>query len=187
MASISSSGTDLISITVQISSKGSDATVDLNNIPSSMTIGELKTKLNVRPNSRFGRLNQFENWDNQRPLSDYFVKNGESFDCVIQSVIEDEQRSSDDYDEWLLANQRSVLNKINDGSIEDDKLNKMEKIVDHMLAVIDFYNNQQTLSSSSPSPPIIRQHEQEKEQEQINNTLSNDDHRETRTSPSKDH
>ncbi|CAF1283910.1 unnamed protein product [Rotaria sp. Silwood1] len=129
MASISSSGTDLISITVQISSKGSDATVDLNNIPSSMTIGELKTKLNVRPNSRFGRLNQFENWDNQRPLSDYFVKNGESFDCVIQSVIEDEQRSSDDYDEWLLANQRSVLNKINDGSIEDDKLNKMEKIV----------------------------------------------------------
>ncbi|CAF3717089.1 unnamed protein product [Rotaria sp. Silwood1] len=48
-----------------------------------------------------------------------------------------------------------------------------------MLAVIDFYNNQQTLSSSSPSPPIIRQHEQEKEQEQINNTLSNDDHRET--------
>ncbi|CAF4940882.1 unnamed protein product, partial [Rotaria sp. Silwood1] len=72
-----------------------------------------------------------------------------------------------------------VLNKINDGSIEDDKLNKMEKIVDHMLAVIDFYNNQQTLSSSSPSPPIIRQHEQEKEQEQINNTLSNDDHRET--------
>ncbi|CAF3546091.1 unnamed protein product [Rotaria sp. Silwood1] len=41
-----------------------------------MTIGELKTKLSVRPNSRFGRLNQFENWDNQRPLSDYFVKNG---------------------------------------------------------------------------------------------------------------
>ena len=108
MASTSSSGTDLISITVQISSKGSDTTVDLNNIPLSMTIGELKTKLNVRPNSHVGRLNRFENWDNRRPLSDYFVENGESFDCVIQSNLEDKQRSFDDYDEWLLANQRSV-------------------------------------------------------------------------------
>ncbi|CAF3750597.1 unnamed protein product [Rotaria sp. Silwood1] len=89
-----------------MSSKGSDTTVDLNNIPLSMTVGELKTKLNVGPNSRFGRLNQFENWDNRRSLSDYFVETGESFDCVIQSVMEDAQRSFDDYDEWLLANRK---------------------------------------------------------------------------------
>lgn len=63
-------------------------------------------KLSVRPNSRFGRLNQFENWDNRRPLSDYFVKNGEQFICVIQCVIEDGQPNVDDYDQWLLANKK---------------------------------------------------------------------------------
>lgn len=103
MASTSSSGNDLISITVEMSSKGRNTTVDLNDITSSMTIGELKTKLNVRPNSRFGRLNQFENWDNRRSLSDYFVKNSESFQCVKQCTMEDGQPSFDDYNEWLLA------------------------------------------------------------------------------------
>lgn len=103
MASTSSSGSNLINITVEIPAKGGNTKVNLNNIPLSMTIGELKTKLKVRPNARFGRLNQFENWDNRRPLSDYFVKNGESFQCVVQCIVEDEQQSFDDYNEWLLA------------------------------------------------------------------------------------
>jgi hypothetical protein len=101
MTSTSSPDADLISIKVEVSSKGGSNTVDLNNIPSSITVGELKTKLNVRPNSRFGRVDKFENWDNRRPLSDYFVKNGEQFMCVIQCVIVESQPSFDDYDEWL--------------------------------------------------------------------------------------
>lgn len=106
MSSTSASGTDLINITVEISAMGGNKEVNLSDIPKSMTIGELKTKLSVRPNSRFGRLNRFENWDNQRPLSDYFVKNGEQFTCVIQCIIEDGQQSVDDYNQWLLANKK---------------------------------------------------------------------------------
>jgi hypothetical protein len=104
MAATSTSDTDLISITVEISSKGGGNNVELNNIPLSTTIGELKTKLKVRPNSRFGRVEKFENWDNRRPLSDYFVQNGEQFMCVIQCAIVEGQPEFDDYDEWLSAN-----------------------------------------------------------------------------------
>ncbi|CAF3228024.1 unnamed protein product [Rotaria sp. Silwood2] len=108
MASTSSSGTALIDIKVELPSKGSNNTVDLNKIPLSLTVGELKTKLNVPPNSRFGRSDQFENWDNRRPLSDYFVKNGELFQCVRQCAIEEGQSFFDDYNEWLLANKEKT-------------------------------------------------------------------------------
>jgi len=101
MTSTSSSGTDLINITVEVSSMGGSKIVDLNNISPSITIDELKTKLNVQPNSRFGRLQNFENWDNRRSLSDYFVKNNEQFMCVIQCVMTEGQPTFDDYDEWL--------------------------------------------------------------------------------------
>ena len=103
MASTSSHNKDAISIKVDISGKGGSNTVDLNNISSSMTIGALKAKLRVQPNARFGRLDQFENWDNRCTLSDYFVKSGESFECVVQCVIEDGQSTFDDYNEWLAA------------------------------------------------------------------------------------
>ncbi|UJR29778.1 hypothetical protein I4U23_017325 [Adineta vaga] len=104
MASKSTSTSDPISITVSVSTKGGDKETTLNNISLSTTVGEVKSKLNVKPNSRFGRSNQFENWDNRRPLSDYFVKNGESFDCVIQCNMEEGQSAFDDYNEWLSAN-----------------------------------------------------------------------------------
>lgn len=100
---MSSSGTGSISIKVEIPSKGNNRTVDLNNLSSSTTIGDLKAKLNVQPNSHFGRSDQFENWDNRRTLSDYFVQSGESFQCVIQCSVEDGQASFDDYNEWLTA------------------------------------------------------------------------------------
>ena len=93
-----------ISIKVDVSSKGSNATVELNNLPPTITIGDLKAKLKVQSNAHFGRLNQFENWDNRRSLSDYFVKNGEPFQCVIQCMMEDGQPTFDDYDECLSAN-----------------------------------------------------------------------------------
>jgi len=101
MTSTSSSSVDLISIQVEVSSSGGNNMIDLNNIPSSTTVGELKTKLNVRPNSRFGRLNEYGNWDNRRPLSDYFVRNGEQFMCVIQCVMTEGQPDFDDYKQWL--------------------------------------------------------------------------------------
>ncbi|CAF2569733.1 unnamed protein product [Rotaria sp. Silwood2] len=104
MASTSSDAA-LVNITVELSSQGGNNKVNLNGIPLSLTVGELKTKLQVPPNSRFGRLDQFENWDNRRSLSDYFIKNGEQFQCVIQCVIEDGQSSFDDYNEWLAANE----------------------------------------------------------------------------------
>jgi len=106
MASASSSGANSISMTVEVSAKGSDKKVQLNNIPLSTTVGEVKTKLNVRPNSRFGRVNEFENWDNRRPLSDYFVQDGEQFMCVKQCTMEEGQSSFDDYNEWLSARQK---------------------------------------------------------------------------------
>ncbi|CAF1035582.1 unnamed protein product [Rotaria sordida] len=106
MASTSSSDNALINIIVEISSKGSEKKINLNDIPLSITVGELKKQLKVQPNARFGRLDQFESWDNRRTLSDYFVKNGESFMCVIQCTIEEGQSSFDDYNEWLLANNK---------------------------------------------------------------------------------
>lgn len=106
MSGASSSDTNLVSIKVEISAMGGMRKVNLSNIPLSMTIGELKSRLNVRPNSRFGRSNKYENWDNRRTLSDYFVKNEEQFMCVIQCMVEDGQSDVDDYDQWLLANQK---------------------------------------------------------------------------------
>jgi len=108
MTSASSSESNLINITVEVSAKGGNNKIDLTNIPLSMTVGELKTKLNVRPNSRFGRLNEFEDWDNRRSLSDYFVKNDEQFTCVIQCVMAEGQPSCDDYNEWLKTNKKST-------------------------------------------------------------------------------
>jgi hypothetical protein len=108
MASTSSPDSDQISITVEVSSQGGNKNVVLNNIPLSISVGELKTQLKVRPNSRFGRFNEYGNWDNRRPLSDYFVKNGESFQCVIQCIIEEGQSSFDDYNQWLAANKKAV-------------------------------------------------------------------------------
>ena len=106
MSGASSSDPNLVSIKVEISAMGGARKVNLSNIPLSMTIGELKSRLNVRPNSRFGRSNECENWDNRRTFSDYFVKNEEQFMCVIQCVVEDGQSHVDDYDQWLLANQK---------------------------------------------------------------------------------
>ena len=97
---------DSVSIMVELSSKGGDNKINLNNIPLSITVGELKNKLNVPANARFGRVNQFESWDNRRTLSDYFVKNGESFTCVLQCVVEEGQSNFDDYNEWLSANKK---------------------------------------------------------------------------------
>jgi hypothetical protein len=104
MASKSNSGNGLISITVTISAKGGGNKIPVDNIPSSTTIGDLKKKIKVQPNARLGRSNKFENWDNKRPLSDYFVKDGEIFDCVTQCMMEDGQPEYDDYNEWLAAN-----------------------------------------------------------------------------------
>jgi hypothetical protein len=66
-----------------------------------MTIGQLKQKLNVEPNSRLGRPNESENWDNRRQLSDYFVKDYEQLVCVLQDIKENRQTLFDDYDQWL--------------------------------------------------------------------------------------
>ena len=101
MSSKSVVNTGVISITVEQSAKGGNTDTILNDISPSMTVGELKKKLNVEANSRFGRKDQFEDWDNRRPLSDYFVKNGELFQCVIQCMMEEGQSSFDDYDQWL--------------------------------------------------------------------------------------
>lgn len=106
MSSTSSADSDLTNITVEVSSSGGNKNIVLNNIPSSTTVGELKTQLKVRPNSRFGRSDQFENWDNRRSLSDYFVQNGESFQCVVQCAMEEGQSKFDDYNEWLSANKK---------------------------------------------------------------------------------
>ncbi|CAF1275792.1 unnamed protein product [Rotaria sordida] len=89
----------------------------------------------------------------------------------------------DDLAQKIVRDLTEIMKKVDDGLVPDDVVDKMEIIVDRMLAVIAFHEDQQTLSSSSsssPSPLIIQ------EQEQINNRLSNDDHRETRTSRSKD-
>ncbi|CAF1036453.1 unnamed protein product [Rotaria sordida] len=90
-----------ISITVEISPNDGQNEVTLANIPLCMTIGDLKQKLNVEPNSRLGRPHEFENWDNRRQLSDYFVKDYEQLVCVLQCIKEDGQSSCDDYDQWL--------------------------------------------------------------------------------------
>lgn len=95
--------TSLVNITVQVSAMRDNTTIKLNNISTSMTIGDLKNQLKVQPNSRLGRSGQFENWDNRRSLADYFVENDESFDCVVQCVVDNGQPSCDDYNEWLLA------------------------------------------------------------------------------------
>lgn len=106
MTDASSSDTNLVNVKVEISAMRGATTVNLSKIPLSMTIGELKTKLNVRPNSRFGRSNKYENWDNRRTLADYFVKDEEMFSCVVQCMMDDGQPDADDYDQWLLANQK---------------------------------------------------------------------------------
>ncbi|CAF1136283.1 unnamed protein product [Didymodactylos carnosus] len=104
----SESQSDLISIAVTTSSKGGDRTVAVKNIPLSITVGELKTKLTVAETSRLGRLHEFENWDNRRPLSDYFVKDQENLGCVLQCSVEDGQSSYDDYDLWLAKSQSKI-------------------------------------------------------------------------------
>lgn len=99
---MTSPSNDLISITVEMSGKQFCEKVVLDNISLLTTVGELKEKLNMRPNARFGRFQMFENWDNRRPLTDYFVQNGESFICVIQCSVETRQRLFDDYNQWLI-------------------------------------------------------------------------------------
>ncbi|CAF2892063.1 unnamed protein product [Rotaria sp. Silwood2] len=90
-----------ISVTVEISSNDGQNEITLANIPLCMTIGDLKQKLHVAPNSHLGRPKEFENWGNQRQLSDYFVRDHEQLVCVLQSTKEDVQSSCDDYDQWL--------------------------------------------------------------------------------------
>ena len=84
---------------------GGGQEIELADIRLSTTVGELKKKLSVPPNTRCGRSNQFENWDNRRTLADYFVKDGEHLVCVVQCVREDGQSHYDNYDEWLKSNQ----------------------------------------------------------------------------------
>lgn len=90
-----------ISVTVEISSLNGPNEITLANIPQCMTVGDLKLKLHVDPNSRLGRPNEFENWDNRRQVSDYFVRDHEQLVCVLQCAKENEQTSCDDYDQWL--------------------------------------------------------------------------------------
>jgi len=90
-----------ISITVELSSVHGQDEITLANLELSMTIGQLKQKLNVEPNSRLGRPNESENWDNRRQLCDYFVKDYEQLVCVLQDIKEARQSSFDDYDQWL--------------------------------------------------------------------------------------
>ncbi|CAF3524673.1 unnamed protein product [Rotaria sp. Silwood1] len=99
-----------ISVTVEISLNEGQNEVTLANIPLSMTIGDLKQKLHVEPNSHLGRPHQSENWDNRRQLSDYFVKDHEQLVCVVQSIKEDGQSSCDDYDQWLEKRTNSETN-----------------------------------------------------------------------------
>ena len=95
-----------ISVTVELSGKGGNNKIILDNLPVSTTVGELKKQLKTEANARLGRANKFENWDNRRSLSDYFVGNGEQLNCVIQCSKEDGQSSFDDYDESLASRQQ---------------------------------------------------------------------------------
>lgn len=99
-----------ISVTVEISSMNGQNEITLANIPLTMTIGDLKQKLHVEPNSRLGRCHEAENWDNQRQLSDYFVRDHEQLVCVLQCIKEETQSTCDDYDQWL-AKRRNSENK----------------------------------------------------------------------------
>ena len=101
---MTSTENSLNNLTVEISSRGGGQQIVLNDISPSTTIGQLKTQLNVAENARFGRQDKYENWDNRRPLSDYFVKSDEIFTCVIQCVRENGQSKFDDYEEWLAEN-----------------------------------------------------------------------------------
>lgn len=96
-----------VSISVEFAAKGGSRTVNLDNLSTSTTIGEVKNQLGVAANSRFGRQNQFESWDNRRTLADYFVANGEKFDCVIQCMIQEGQPDCDNYEEWLAAHRQN--------------------------------------------------------------------------------
>ena len=102
----SSAAAGKISVTVELSSQGGNNKITLDNLPLSTTIGGLKKQLKTEANARLGRANEFENWDNRRSLSDYFVGNGEQLTCVIQCSKEDGQSSFDDYDEWLATRQQ---------------------------------------------------------------------------------
>ncbi|CAF3752948.1 unnamed protein product [Rotaria sp. Silwood1] len=79
----------------------------------------------------------------------------------------------DDIKREIIADLFRVLNKINDGSIEDDVLDKIEIHVDHLLERIAYHESQEILSSSSSPQMVLYQ------QQQINNTLSNTAHQET--------
>ncbi|CAF3341063.1 unnamed protein product [Rotaria socialis] len=79
-----------ISVTVEISAMKGQNEITLANIPLSMTIGDLKKKLHIEPNSRLGRPHESENWDNQRQLSDYFVRDHEQLVCVLQCTKEED-------------------------------------------------------------------------------------------------
>lgn len=95
------STTNRMKIQVEIQMKGGNKIITVEDAQSSLTIGQLKEKISVRPNTRCGRPDQYENWDNRRTLSDYFVKEGERLICVVQCVREEGQSSFDNYDEWL--------------------------------------------------------------------------------------
>ena len=92
---------------VEIQMQMGNRVVTLDDAQSSMTIGQLKEKLSVRSNTRCGRENQYENWDNRRTLADYFVKENERLVCVVQCVREEGQSSYDNYDQWLKNYQKN--------------------------------------------------------------------------------
>ncbi|CAF0788464.1 unnamed protein product [Adineta steineri] len=82
MGCTSSSSDDHIKVKVDMSWPGGRKKI-VKRIPVSTTVGQLKQKLNA-PHSRLGYTHKIENWDNGRPLSDYFVKNGKQFKCTLQ-------------------------------------------------------------------------------------------------------
>lgn len=96
---------ETVQIRVKILSMGANRENDLDDIPVSTTIGELKEKLGLRPNTHCGREGQAENWDNRRTLADYSVRDGDQLACIVQCVVQDGQGSHDDYNEWLQNNQ----------------------------------------------------------------------------------
>jgi hypothetical protein len=81
MGCASSSKKDYIKVKVDMSWPGGRKKI-VKKVPKSITVSELKRKLNV-PDARLGHLHKIEDWANDRPLTTYLPKNVKKFQCTV--------------------------------------------------------------------------------------------------------